>query len=414
MTLTYGERISSSAPAFDRIRAPRWRWFTFPALLSLLAGLLTNLRFQFVGRASVGEILLALVAIFAVLANIGNPRFWNRRMLIAIAALSITFSGYILSDLINGTPPDRLIRGWARMGFLILDFVAIWALARNSMVNLFALCVGDAMSTLLSYGAENSDFFYNYKFHLAMPLTVIVSIVVPLLLRRVANLATGVGLVMVGMLHLWLDYRMLGGICILIGFVLTARCMAVSRLRSLYLAMLALAIVLSSTAIVYLYRTTNDSFGMRRAGSNSARASLAMAGASAIRRSPVFGLGSWVWDNEMWNIYAGEMGRGSTAQQAAGETLGPHSQIVQAWAEAGVLGLVFFLYLGKELAEATWILFFRRALDLMTPLFLYNLLLGVWNLFFSPFANLHRFALALALVICIQILREGTRDKAMG
>lgn len=108
----------------------------------------------------------------------------------------------------------------------------------------------------------------------------------------------------------------------------------------------------------------------------------------------------------MWNVYAGTMGRGALGDFSGGETMGPHSQIIQAWAEAGLLGLVFFVYFGKLLAQALWILFFRRPLDIMTPLFLYHLLLGFWNLLFSPFANLHRFAIGLTLVISVQVLRE--------
>jgi hypothetical protein len=381
------------------------RW-TFTAIIALVAGLLTNLRFQLGGRASAGEVVLAVVAIFAVLANVGNTRFWNRRMLLILAALCITFCAYVVSDLINATPSDRLVRGWARMAFVIVNFIAIWALARNRIMNLFAVCVGDALSTMLSYGEDQRDFLYNYKFHLAMPLTVLIMIITPLILRRRAPLATGIAMAGAGMCHLWLDFRMLGAICILIGFVLMARCMTASRLRSLYLSLLAMALVLSSIATGYIYTTTNPAFAERREDSNSERLSLALAGINAIERSPIFGLGSWVWDTEMWEVFAGKMGRADTTGVLAGETMGPHSQLIQVWAEAGVLGLVFFVYYGKLLSQALWILFFRRPLDFMTPLFLYYLFLGLWNLVFSPFANLHRFDIGLALVISLQVLRE--------
>ena len=49
--------------------------------------------------------------------------------------------------------------------------------------------------------------------------------------------------------------------------------------------------------------------------------------------------------------------------------MGPHSQIIQAWADAGVLGVLIFIYYGKLLMESLWTLFFRRPLDNMTPLF---------------------------------------------
>ena len=391
-------------------RNVHWRdWFTCSAAISFICGLLTNLRFQFGGRASAGELLLGVVAIFGVLGNLTNPRFWNRRMLMILTALGVSFFGYIISDLVNGTPEERLVRGWARMAFVIIDFIAIWVLARNSMVNLFAVCVGEAMSTLLSYGAENLGFLYNYKFHLAVPITVLVVIGMPFILRRRANAATGIALIGMGMCHIWLDDRLEGGLCILMGFVLIARCLTQSRLRSLYLVLLALALLLSSTAIGYVYSVTNGEFAGRRQGSNSARSSLAMAGLNAIERSPIFGLGSWVWDTEMWNVFAGKMGQAEIGN-SAGVEMGPHSQVIQAWAEAGLLGLVFFICYGRLLAQALRFLIFRRPLDIMTPLFLHYLVMGVWNLLFSPFANLHRFAIGLALVISLQVLRE---EKAL-
>jgi hypothetical protein len=387
-------------------------WWSFPALISLGAGLLTNVRFQFGGKASVGEMVLAVIAVFAVVANLGNRRFWNRRVTMTLWMLGISFGGYIISDLVNGTPHQQLVRGWARMTFVIIDFIAVWALARRDILNLFAICVGDALSTVLSYGEEFGDFLYNYKFHLAMPITVLIMIIMPLALRRRANMATGIAMVGVGMTHIWLDFRMLGGICVLIGFVLIARCMTASRLRSLYLSLLAVALVLSCVAIAFLYTATDVSFSERRQGSNSERLSLALAGLDAIERSPIIGLGSWVWDARMWNIFAEGMNRTGTLALFAGEAQGPHSQIIQVWAEAGLLGLVFFVYYGKLLSRGLWVLVFRRPLDIMAPLFLYNLLIGLWNLLLSPFANLHRFDIGLALVVAIQVLRDHDNQQS--
>ena len=403
-------RFAVLPPAFAPQPIRIQRWWTWPTMISLVAGLLTNIRFQFGGKASVGEIVLAVVALFAVLANLGNPRFWSRRMLVILCVLCVSFSGYIVSDLINATPPDKLVRGWARMAFVISDFIAIWALARNSTANLFAVCVGDALSTLLSYGDEYRDFLYNYKFHFALPITVLVMIAVPLLRRRQAHMATGIALIGLGMCHLWLDFRTAGAICILIGFVLVARGITASRLRSLYLTLLALALIVSSLAVVYLYSATNVTFADRREGSNSARIGRALAGISAIERSPVFGLGSWVWDTGMWNVYAGEMGRG-IGDSTIEDTLDPHSQLIQAWAEAGVLGLVFFFYFGKLLIEALWALLNRSVLNTITPLCMLFLLDALWDLGFSPFANLHRLNIALALFITIYVLREKDRVR---
>jgi O-antigen ligase len=290
---------------------------------------------------------------------------------------------------------------------VIMDFMAIWALTRSHTVNILAVCIGDAFSSLLSYFQETRhDLFYDYKFHFALPITVVIILVTPFLLLRRANLATGIALIGVGMCHIWLDSRTAGAVCILVGFVLIARDMTRSRLRSLYLSLLALALILSSTAIALIYTATDSSFAERREGSNSYRFSAAMAGIDAIKRSPIVGLGSWVWDPEMWNIFSARMGRANIGSSSAGDTIGPHSQIIQAWAEAGLLGLFFFVYFGWLLGKALWVLCFRRTVDWMTPLFLCYLLLAVWDLCFSPFANLHRFLIALTLAMAIHVLSQ--------
>lgn len=390
----------------------RTSWWTFPTLLSFTAGILTDIRFQFGGRASIGELILAVIAVFAVLANLANPSFWKRRMVLILSALCVSFFGYVLSDLINATPADRLARGWARMAFVIMDFIAIWALTRRNVTNLPVFCLGQTLSLVLSWDSAKNGFLYNYKFHLAIPITVAVMMAIPLILRRAAIKTTGFALIGVGMLHLRLDFRIMGGICMLVGFVLIARSMTASRFRSLYLALLSISLTLSSVSIGYLYSSTNLSYGVRREGSNSQRLSLALAGINAIERSPIFGLGSWVWDNAMWNVYAGRMGRGSAADLEGGEEQGPHSQLIQAWAEAGLLGLFFFVYFGRLLIEALWAQFFRRGISIMTPLFVLYLVDALWDLACSPFANLHRLNIALALVITLHIARGRRKGSA--
>jgi O-antigen ligase len=402
-------RVAVNQPAFVYPAFRLRDWLTTTTLLSICAGLLTNFRFQFVGKASLGELALSVIAIFAVLANVGAARFWNRRVVLILATLGVTCAGYVISDLVNATPFDRLVRGWARIAFVILNFLGLWALTRRRLVNLLAFCLGDSLSSLLTYGTEHRDFLYNYKFHCAMPVTVFLVVLVPLVLRRRDNIIPGLTLIGVGMPHLWFDFRTLGGMCILIGFVLLARSMTVWRHRSLYLTLLMLAVGLSCAAVAYLYSTTNESYSDRRAGSNSQRLSFVLAGVNAIQRSPFVGLGSWVWDDGMWNVYAGRMGRASLADSAAGETMGPHSQIVQVWAEAGLLGLVFFVYFGKLLIEALWSCFFRQAMSLMTPFLLIYLVASLWDLLCSPFANLHRLNIALALVMTIHVWRSRER-----
>jgi O-antigen ligase len=92
-------------------------------------------------------------------------------------------------------------------------------------------------------------------------------------------------------------------------------------------------------------------------------------------------------------------------------TFSPHSQILQAWFEAGIFGMTFFLYLGWKLIKAAQWCIFRRNLDAISVLYAFCLVRAVWHLLFSPFAGLARLDVALAVVVICLLEVERNRYK---
>jgi hypothetical protein len=79
-----------------------------------------------------------------------------------------------------------------------------------------------------------------------------------------------------------------------------------------------------------------------------------------------------------------------------------HSFLLGTWISAGVLGAVFWIYL---LAPASKALLKVPSLSLpLAPLYAYALISLIWNIFFSPFAGVHRVLAALAIVFAAEIL----------
>src|SRR5580698_5741773 len=105
-------------------------------------GVALGIPLNFVGNLLAGEILLAIFAIAGVVANIGNRRFADRRLIAFAGLFLLSLFVYMATDLFAQTELRDALRGWARFVFLILDFVGIYVIGRKSHRNLFPLFIG--------------------------------------------------------------------------------------------------------------------------------------------------------------------------------------------------------------------------------------------------------------------------------
>jgi len=137
-----------------------------------------------------------------------------------------------------------------------------------------------------------------------------------------------------------------------------------------------------------------------------------------IRQSPVVGYGSWARSDEAlenWATLQAELGSPRTATDLEQEALlspeasvvRAHSMVLQAWVEAGVVGLVFF---GFSLLVTVMMLY--RITVRSGPLRHYALVVffGMWNvwaLVMSPFAGVSRLYTATSFALLFIFSRDA-------
>jgi hypothetical protein len=370
-----------------------------PTILCAATGFLSAFTIAIGGLMPVGELIL--LAVFPwVLVRGFFARGWPVRLQqlgwfkLLLLLAGMTALGYVASDLYRATAFDNLVRGWARVAFLIIDLVAIAYLIDQSWARLrlfvLMLCLGATASALISgplYG-EWWKFGFGYTvtaftfFLLAgrsLPLQVIIAIAL-------------------GLLNLALGARSLGATCLL-----TAGLLALNQARGIWRPMAFLA---SIGVTVGLLVVANILFVEQQdhSGSNIERQSMIEGAAEAFVSSPLVGQGSWFTATEMISRIEEKRQalestfRGYTAEEA--RKLSIHSQLLVSLAEGGILGGAFFLGLGALVLKTL------RSLTVSSvpyrAFLFYIVLTGAWNLLMSPFSGVAR--VEIALLVCTGLL----------
>lgn len=404
------------------------RRLSLAGVLIFLAGLTSTFSVRVIGLLFYSEILLLFVAFWAVCTTAGDRKFWNRSFVLTLCCLAISLAGYIISDLVWSSDLHAFLKGWSRFLCLGGNLIAIKYLVRGRKQHVAYFFLGYVMGALMPDPGDGSWLDHwqpgavmplagrinaamgwssgdNWKFGAAMPLTVAIFLLVPLFRRPLLiSVVSGA----LGILHILLDYRSLGGICMLMAIILFPRAARVRSRRS-FVALQFAAACVGVILFTYFYSMSDASYKARRLGSNGWRMSAFHTAWHGIRQSPWIGYGSWIgygaresssafqsiFDQE----YAGRTATDSVKPIRDYNVFAPHSQLVQAWFEGGVMALTLFVYLAWKVGKALFQCIFDRRFDYYTPLFLLRLLLAAWDVFFSPFNGPQRIHIAVILVI---------------
>jgi hypothetical protein len=264
-------------------------WLSPSAWTSFLAGFFTLFTFSFVGEMPIGELILMATAGWAVLCVAFNNT-WPGRLLqsrflwsLLIAQL-IALGGYIFSDLYRHSFPLDMARGWSRMAFLAIDLVAIAYLFGCARRNFSIFALGQGLGAVASALILGPLFGDMWKFGFGYPLTFLIFFIAPLLGPFATILAAGA----IGTVHFMLDYRSLGGLCLLVG-ILTFLQITPRRFR-LWLAPLLMVSALG--AVFWVYGQTQGD-NTRATRSDVERSAMITAALEAFEQSPLIGHGSW-------------------------------------------------------------------------------------------------------------------------
>lgn len=390
----------------------RPRTYRSHAIAAGIVGLCTPLQLEFGGILYASEALLALVAVWALTTRLVDAQFWRPPFTRLMLALGVTILAYIVTDMALGTETQNLLRGWARPVFLGTNLAGLYFLCRRNPFNLLIYAVSSAAASA-AFLAFSARLLEDWKFGLSGPVTILIACLIPVLVPRGVLLGS-FALTAVGLLHLALDSREIGGNCLLAGALLMARCLSLLHWKSISWVLLAGIAAIAIGLFLWAYVLTDAEYAQRRHFSNAWRTASLVTAAGAIAESPWLGNGSqtnnFALQSRFDSIFADRTGVRYRGQQTDTSTFSPHSQILQAWFEAGVFGAAFFVYLGAMVSAALYFCVFRRRLDAFSVLFAFSLMRAIWHLLFSPFAGMARLdvALAGAIVCVVGIERRAT------
>jgi hypothetical protein len=391
------------------------RWWSVSGLLSFLASASTAFTVSLVGEMPVGEFVLIAAAAWALLCLVVNHAppgrlFQSRYFWALVVAQVVALVAYVASDFYRHSAPRDMARGWGRMVFLAVDVVAVTYLFSCSRRNFVWFLIGHAVGALASTALNGAMFGDFWKFGIATPITYGVFLLAPL----GGAVVTAVSVAGLGLLHLDLDYRSMGGIC-LVAAVLVLLLRLPSRFRW-WIAPLGLALAIAGIFHVY----EQNQHGSRATRSDIERMAMVTAAKEAFQQSPFIGHGSWFSNSDVYDNFM--LIRHEAAKQArvggfAGANKEPgdealHSQILVALAEGGLFGGAFFFVYGAGLFWALAYTVLVRPWRRMAPAQLLTLLLALWNLFFSPFSGAHRVYIALAVGLVLMLKVEAADAAA--
>lgn len=340
---------------------------------------------------------------------------------------AIWFASQVLTDVFRSTPFDDWSRGWAKIGFFLMEFGALYLLMRGSRTRMLLFATGIAVGQFLSYVIAPSEYalLEPWKFGYGPPVTLLAIVVVNLRpVRRHVSSQVGM-LVAIAVVNLYMGSRSVFLLCLLVAaFVFMSRRSGIVHSeyarprRRLWPAAAVVMMVALLAAIGYGYAAEYGWLGaqatQKYAAQSGGRYGVLLGGrvgvlasSQAIVDSPVLGHGSWAKDWKYQNLLdqrLAQLGYGGAPYLGEGVPPIPaHSYLLGAWVESGVLGAVFW----------AWILLitYRAARDSygldepFTPLLAFAAATLVWNVLFSPFAAQERLYAALFIVVVLSFAK---------
>src|SRR5271165_6801899 len=268
-----------------------------PIILCGITGLLSAFTVPIVGKMPLAEFILVGV-FFWVLIRAYMAKGWPTRIQqlgwykLLLILMAFTAVGYVVSDLYRGTAGVNIARGWARVGFLGIDLVAIAFMIDGSWTRLqvlaFGYYIGNCAAGLIGltdygllWGYSNYGNLWEFG---AGPITTALALF--LCAGRMTLIQSGTA-VAIGAVAMIFGARSLGGIALLTGVAF-----GLPRAHGM---MRPIAFAAAAGALVLLLFAANAVIlgNLDKKVSNIERQSMIETAGEAFLSSPFIGQGSW-------------------------------------------------------------------------------------------------------------------------
>jgi hypothetical protein len=386
-------------------------------LLTFVCALAKSQTIDIGGRVYVVELLLPAVAIVVLLAGRTGELWRLRAFWTLLLAMLGMLAGYVLSDLVAGTPTDQYLKGWGRTLFVITDFVSLAIVVAADRRNLWwfvlGIGLGEILNAKLIQHLPVGD-FSAWKFSYGLNVIMTFSALGYFLPSRIAAICFA----MVGFWSMTHDARSWSALAIGTAALLWTRAPDRRRVRrgfSQY-ARLGAALAIAGLVVLALLRSTETEWTeARRSGSNVPRLLYQMAAIRLIAASPIVGYGSWGRTEEIATAAREAFaGNRATGWSDANSAVSIHSQILQSWVEAGIGAGLFFMIYAWFLIKALRYVTFDRVWDGLAAPLVVVMAIGLWDLFLSPYVATQRLSItmACAAIVVTEIERKMQRRAA--
>ncbi|MFG6589231.1 hypothetical protein [Sulfitobacter sp. MOLA879] len=330
----------------------------------------------------------------------------------------ILLCGLVISDIMNSTPINDSLRGWANPILATLNMLFVASLIRRRPMALKSILLGIVMGKLLANGLPNPNSISSNANALKsqfVPILVPVVLVATIYLSRHRAFLSSIMFLLVGFSLLVSGARSAGLIFIVAGAVLVfGRGIAKFGWVGTIIAICVLAPFAYSGFALYV----DYALGGRAGGNSSWQVLLidnpynpldwivlgrsdTVVGLIAFFDRPLLGHGSWARD--VGGVYSELTADINHLQQVHySDIIRGHSVILTAGVWGGLLGLI-----GIFLSTFTVVKRFPKILNSrseLRPAMLFLFIDLVWNLLFSPLGHIRTtFPLVIALVAYIEI-----------
>jgi len=381
------------------------------------------------GRLFLSEVVLLLALPF--LLDNARRRGVSRIAPGVVALGLLWFLGLVLTDIYRGTPFEDYSRGWSKVAFILINFVALSLLidGRWRRVSLFSvgLVLGQVLQFYITPNLNaDSD---PWKFGLGPPITLAGVLIASRLTIYHWPFVPVTILVALGLINFELGARGSGGVCLLsaLALALALRTQRLVRLRRRALGAAAILTVIAVVGLAlveaYGYSARHGHLGERaqqKYVSSESDLGILLSGrpeilvaTRAVRDSPLLGHGSWAKDPKYAAALRDQLFRAGSSRYDAfvfspeGE-IPAHSYLFGAWVEAGILGGMFWLWL--LLVALSLISRLHRLEVGRVVIVSFLTILFLWNVLFSPLGAEGR--LSVAFVLVVVLLAHKTLDAA--
>jgi hypothetical protein len=383
---------------------------------ALLIPATSFLELELVGRIFATELLLG--AALPILLLLRGRLLMRKLPLLIFTMGLIWLVAQIATDLIVESTFRDYARGWAKIGFTLLNFMSIYLLLAGSRrrVVLFAAGLGIGIILLFIFNPPPFGLTQPWKFGLGFALVYLVAAALQQrTLARVPYLAPLV-FAAIGLFFMSQGFRSGGGVAFItaayllyggngpkyrfpspvkILFIIGFGALAVFILLESYEAMVE-AGWFGVQAKLILRQQALSNMGILLGG----RSEILIA-SQAIMESPLLGHGSWA-KSEYYSYLMALLKFGANGGEIPflkNDLIPTHSVIFGAWVESGILGAMFW----AMILGIVFRVMIRLSVsdDPLMPLITFMGFLMFWDILFSPFGADRRFVLAYFITVMV-------------